>query len=235
MLVGDSVINHLDVPLERAMGSIGWRVVSGAHGGCGVIGEETLAPNGNPVPFSTVCPAEAVRDQEAVLRKADPDVVLWWDRMSIASFVAADGTKVTGGTPKWWALRRRELAQTVDRLGAGGAFIVFVATEPPGPGIEGKNCGTVERCEWRAYQVQHYRDVTVRWNDLLRRFAAKHPERAAYIDISSSVCRTIAAPCDDTVGGRTARPDGVHYEGPGIPMVISALLQRLRPILASRP
>ena len=31
MLVGDSVINHLTVPLEQAMGALGWRVVSGAR------------------------------------------------------------------------------------------------------------------------------------------------------------------------------------------------------------
>ena len=235
MLVGDSVINHLTVPLEQAMGSLGWRVVSGAHGGCSVTGEEMLAPNGNPVPVSEVCPGQAVKDEEAVLRQDDPDVVLWWDRMSVSSFLTANGQKVMGGTPQWWALRRATLAAAVERLSAKGAFIVFVGTEPPGPGIEGPNCGTVERCEWRNYQVQHYFDATARWDALLKRYATQHPKQAAYIDISSAVCKTIASPCDDTVDGVTARPDGVHYEGPGIPLVVNALLERLRPILLGRP
>ena len=60
-------------------------------------------------------------------------------------------------------------------------------------------------------------------------------KQAAYVDISSAVCKTIASPCDDTVDGVTARPDGVHYEGPGIPLVVNALLERLRPILQGRP
>jgi len=189
---------------------------------------------GNVIPFSAICPDEAVRDQEVVLRQSHPDVVLWWDRMSIAGFLTPDGKQVAGGTPGWWTLRRRTLVQAVDRLGQGGAFIVFVGTEPPGQRIGATSCGSVERCEWRVYQVEHYFDVTARWDDVLRGFARKHPEKAAYIDVSSSVCRVIASPCDDTVGGVSARPDGVHYGGPGIPMVISALLERLRPILASR-
>ena len=83
--------------------------------------------------------------------------------------------------------------------------------------------------------MQHYFDATARWDALLKRYATQHPKQAAYIDISSAVLKTIASPCDDTVDGVTARPDGVHYEGPGIPLVVNALLERLRPILLGRP
>jgi hypothetical protein len=59
-----------------------------------------------------------------------------------------------------------------------------------------------------------------------------HPDRTAFVDIIAAVCDSPVALCDDTVAGVPARPDGVHYEGPGADLAIDALFARLEPILA---
>ena len=64
---------------------------------------------------------------------------------------------------------------------------------------------------------------------MLRDYAEGHPERGTFISITDVVCRKDVAPCDDRIGGVTARRDGVHYEGAGEEAVIDALLVLLGP------
>jgi hypothetical protein len=168
--------------------------------------------------------------QRSVTARSDPDIVIWWDRFSVADFLTWNGEDVHSGTDRFWHLRRRALVRTVDRLVAGGRFIVFVATEPPGVGIETR---CAETCDtWLRWEIDHYADVTSRWNALLAAYAAAHPDQAAFVSITDRICRTDVSPCDDAIHGVPARPDGTHYKDAGRKVATAALLDSFAPIVA---
>ncbi len=228
MMVGDSVPARLGAPLERAFAEEGWRFVTAALGGCPPTGETPVRPDGTPWPGSVPgCRAEVAKRQDALLGTADPDVVIWWDRFSISGFRDLGGAVVPAGSDRFWSLRLEALDAAVSRLGAWGAFVVLVGAEPPAESVLDR-CPVVG-CDWPLFQIAHHEDVTVPWNAMLRDYAEGHPERSTFISITEVVCREAVAPCDDRIGGVTARRDGVHYEGAGEEAVIDALLVLLGP------
>ena len=228
MMVGDSVPARLGAPLERAFAEEGWRFVSAALGGCPPTGETPVRPDGTPWPGSVPgCRAEVVKRQDALLGSADPDVVIWWDRFSVSGFRDLDGVVVPAGSDRFWSMRLDALGDAVRRLGARGAIVVLVGAEPPAESVLDR-CAVLG-CDWPLFQIAHYEDVTVPWNAMLRDYAEGHPERSAFISVTDVVCREEVAPCDDRIGGITARRDGVHYEGAGEEAVIDALLRLLGP------
>ncbi len=230
MIVGDSVPLRLEPALEQMATLRGWRVASAARGACPVTGEEELSADGEPIHEAHECPGVPA-EQDALIQKIDPDIVVWWDRWSLSSFIAANGTHVTTGTPAFWKARRKALRAAVSRLSVDGAMVLFVATEPPG-------IAAGERCEeswcpaWRQFQIDRYHDITTRWNGILRRYAQQHSDVAAFASVTSVVCRTDIAPCDDRIDGTPARPDGTHYGGPGVNEVVGALAGFLPALLA---
>jgi hypothetical protein len=228
MIVGDSVPARLGAPLERAFAEEGWRFVTAAFGGCPPTGETPVRPDGTPWPGSVPgCRAEVAKRQDALLGTADPDMVIWWDRFSVSGFRDLDGVVVPAGSDRFWSMRLDALDAAVHRLGARGAIVVLVGAEPPAESVLDR-CAVVG-CDWPLFQIAHYEDVTVRWNAMLRGYAEGHPERSTFISITDVVCREDVAPCDDRIGGVTARRDGVHYEGAGVEAVIDALLVLLGP------
>jgi peptidoglycan/LPS O-acetylase OafA/YrhL len=230
MLVGDSVPLHLSVALDGELSGRGWRLVSSTFGSCPVTGEAPAYADGTPIRDAHRCTVEIVRDQDQVVREADPDVIVWWDRWTLSGFLTEDGGHVRTGTPRFWDLRRERLGVAVDRLATRGAKVVLVAVEPPGTGI-GTRC-TERRChEWIRFQIDHYDDITTRWNSIMRRFAERHPDHAVFVSVTDAICAADVAPCDDAIGGVPARPDGTHYEGEGEELVIDTLLGRLAPVM----
>jgi peptidoglycan/LPS O-acetylase OafA/YrhL len=228
MLVGDSVPEHLAVTIEERSADRAWRIVSASHGSCPVTGEVATYLGGKPVREADACSDRIVPEQDALIASTDPDLVVWWDRWSISSFLTSDGGRARSGTPRFWRERRAALRETVGRLSSNGATVVLVATEPPGWNITAR-C-TEERChQWLEFQVTRYDDVTSRWNTMLRNYAARHPREAVFVTITDVVCAADTAPCDDMVAGVPARPDGTHYEGAGADLVSDALVARLVP------
>jgi hypothetical protein len=231
MIVGDSVPARLGTAFERAFTDDGWRFVTAALGGCPPSGETPVRPDGTAWPgVLPGCRKEVAERQDALIRTADPDVVVWWDRFSVSGFLDEDGVYVPAGSREFWSLRLEALEATVHRLGDRGAVVVFVGTEPPAESVL-ERCGEVG-CDWPRFQIAHYRAVTTRWNEMLRNYADRHPDVAGFISITDVVCREDVAPCDDRIDGITARRDGVHYEGAGEEAVIDALLERLAPFMA---
>ena len=226
LLTGDSVPMHLEPTFERVAGSLGWRVVSAARGSCPVSGEGAL--QSDQVDW---CPKNVPRLQDALIRQDHPDIVVWWDRWSVADFLTAGGERVTSGTPRFWKLRAEALDRTVRRLTADGAKVVFVATEPPGEGMLTR-CTPADCQPWERFQVDHYKDITSHWNQVMSMYAQKHPDLAAFISVTDVVCRTDVSLCNDVIDGSPARPDGTHYAGAGATMVSRRLVQLISPILA---
>jgi len=226
MLTGDSVPLRLQAALEKAAGRRGWRVVSAASGGCPVTGEAHIL-EWAPDTESNKCPTVPPK-QDALVSRTHPRVVLWWDRWSLASFFTSSGHElVTTGTPRFWRVRRATLAAAVERLTRTGALVVFVATEPPGTGM-------LRRCQphcyrWVHFQIDHYADITTKWNAMMKAYAERHPDRAVFVSITDIICRTDETLCDDDIDGVPARPDGTHYQGAGEALATATLLRLIAP------
>ena len=171
-------------------------------------------------------------EQDRLVREADPDVVLWWDRWSLSDFFTASGEHVRTGTPRFWELRRRGLRSATTRLSDRGATVVLVGIEPPGEAVRSR-CTERECQRWIRFQLDHYEDITKVWNAVLRDFAEGRPATVRYLSVTDAVCAEDVAPCDDRVGGAPARPDGTHYEGAGQELVIDVLFRRLGPLMDS--
>jgi peptidoglycan/LPS O-acetylase OafA/YrhL len=227
MVVGDSVPLHLTAAMEAELAGRGWRLVSAAAGACAPTGETMARPNGTPVAKAELCTSEIVSEQDRLVREADPDVVLWWDRWSLSDFFTASGEHVSSGTPRFWELRRRGLESATARLSNRGATVVLVAIEPPGEAVLSR-CTEQDCPRWVRFQLDHYEDITREWNAILRGFAERRPgDDVRFVSVTEAVCAEDVAPCEDRVGGAPARPDGTHYEGAGEDLVIEALLSRL--------
>ena len=231
LLAGDSVPQRLLPHLEREAESRGWVVVSATRGGCPVTGTRVVFEDGSELASGNKCPHEVRPRQDAAIRKYDPDVVIWWDRFSIADWTTPRGHHVRAGTEEFWERKDVLLESNVTRLGNQGATVVFVGTEPPGNGIWTK-CRPEKCGEWFHRMIDHYDDLTTPWNATMEDFAESHPDLARFVSITDTVCRHDEAPCDDRVGGEPARPDGRHYEGDGAELAAEALLDELAPIVA---
>lgn len=232
MLAGDSVPLHLEVAFEKTSSARGWRMVSAAQGGCPVSGETSTKITGEVLHEAAGCASITAPSQDSLIDQVDPDVVVWWDRWSLSSFITPDGERVKTGTDRFWTLRSATLDATVRRLAAQGARVVFVATEPPGEGVWSL-CGG-ERClpDWSRFQIDHYDDITTRWNAILRRYAADHPDVATYVSVTDEICRDESVPCNDMIGDAPARPDGTHYEGAGEVEVTTLLAELVSPMMS---
>ena len=229
MLTGDSVPQHLEIAFEEAALDHGWRVVSAAFGGCPVTGERPTNIKERLVPAGSSCPDKVRAFQDEMIGSTNPDVVVWWDRWSLSPFVKGDGNVVSPGTKEFWSVRSRRLDAAVARLGRGGAKVMFIGTEPPGLEMA-ETC--LDRCPgWHRFLLAHYQDYTKRWNRVLAAFARDEPGRAVFRSVTKHICRRDVAPCDDTIDGVAARPDGTHYEGPGEDLVIDLLIGYIDPYL----
>jgi peptidoglycan/LPS O-acetylase OafA/YrhL len=231
MLVGDSVPRHLTVAMERAMSDRGWRLVSVTAGACSVTGETMARPDGEPIDKAEPCSTKIVQDQDRAVHESDPDLVIWWDRWSVSHFITSSGEFVRSGSARFWELRRRSLRRAVNRLTSGGAKLVFVGTEPPGVAIERVRCTEAHCSSWVRSQLDHYEDVTSRWNSIMRDFAERHPNQTRFVSVTEDICAADVAPCDDRIDGVPARPDGTHYGGIGEDLVIATLLRLLAPAM----
>jgi hypothetical protein len=230
MLVGDSVPMHLEATLESAAKPRGWRIVSAAFGGCSAMGERDALPDLSPNPASDDCPGTVVAAQQAMMNDVRPDVIVWWDRTGTESFYTDRGRAIGPESALWWRLRAQMIDAAVHRLTAEGAMVVFVAVEPSGLGVLPRlECSTCKGNAWVQYRTLHYDDVTRRWNAMLRTYARDHPDLAGYISITDRVCAEDVSPCDDTIDGRPARPDGVHYDGAGATLTARTILARIAP------
>ena len=172
--------------------------------------------------------------QGSLVRRTDPDVVLWWDRLSTMPFFSEDGALVPAGSPRFWELRARALDETFARLTAGGARVVFLATEPIGIGVLELCSGSQEPgCrQWRDFRMTHYADITQPMNRIMERYATDHPDAAAFISITGVICRRDVSPCDDRMGnGKLARADGTHYRKRGELLAAEAIVRAMRTAL----
>ena len=235
LVAGDSVPMHLEETLATVVHDrLGWRLVSAAVRACSVYGDPLAWADGRPHGDLGKCPTEVRAMQGSLVGRTDPDVVIWWDRLSTLPFFTEGGTLVPAGSPRFWELRTLAFEETFARLTAGGAKVVFLATEPIGIGVL-KLCGGWERrgCrDWRRFRMTHYADITQPMNRIMERYATDHPGAAVFISITDSICRRNVSPCDDRMGnGKLARADGTHYRKRGQLLAAEAIVREMRTAL----
>ena len=235
LLTGDSVSVHLeDILASVARHRLGWTVVSAAVRACSIYGDPLAWADGTPHGRLSKCPRSVRETQRSMVDRADPDVVIWWDRLSTLPFFTRNGVFVPGGSRRFWQLRAVAFEETFARLTAGGARVVFVSTEPIGIGVLDLCAGWERRgCrEWRRFRMRHYADITQPMNRIMRRYAADHPNEAAFSSITDSICRRNVSPCDDRFwNGKLTRPDGTHYRERGALRAARAIVQEMRTAL----
>jgi hypothetical protein len=201
LLVGDSIGCSLLPGLEAVGQTSGFRVEQAAVTGCGVVSGETASTFGEATMVGTqVCPQLVARREQRALARAHPDVVVWlssWERMNLR----VHGRTVAAGSPRADAILLDRMERAYVRLTAGSTRLA-VLTIPPF--TDGTALGVQTRIDAR-------RDLlTLHLNDLLRRFAAKHPGSVQVVDLARFVCPH-GAPCATDVDGRRPRPDGAHF------------------------
>jgi hypothetical protein len=235
LLTGDSVsVNLADTLAARLQTLLGWRLRSAAVAVCSVYGDILAWPNGTPRGDPDRCPSAVIPGQRDAVEQFDPDLVIWWDRLSTMPFITSDGEFVQGGSDRFWELRAIAFEQTLARLTAGGARVVFVSTEPMGIGVEEFCAGRTDRgCRvWKQYRLDHYGDITRPGNRMLRQYALDHPEVGVFISITDTICRWNTSPCNDRMpNGKLARPDGTHYEERGEYRAANAIVRDMRAAL----
>jgi hypothetical protein len=229
LIVGDSVPRRLDSDLAAAADRQGWWAVNAAHGGCPVTGERIVYPSGRDLAGGRTC-GVVIIEQRAAVAATGADVVVWWDRFSVAD-VKVGGKHLTAGSRAFWRHRERALAAGVARLSAGGARVLLVGVEPPGRGVATR-CSPQACDPWLRRQVQGYDTITKRWNTMMQRYAAAHPATARFVSLTRTICKADTSPCDDRRNGLKARPDGTHYWGPGSTRVSRAIMAA---VVVARP
>lgn len=229
LLTGDSVSVHLHETLATVARRRGWWVMSAAVRACSIYGDPLAWADGTPHGRLRTCPTSVLKAQRSMVDRADPDVVIWWDRLSTLPFFR-NGVFVRGGSRRFWELRAVAFQKTLARLTAGGARVVFVSTEPIGIGVLELCAGWEKRgCrEWRRFRMRHYADITESMNRIMRRYAADHPDEADFISITDTICRRNVSPCDDRMwNGKLARPDGTHYRERGALRAANAIVREM--------
>jgi hypothetical protein len=96
--------------------------------------------------------------------------------------------------------------------------VVLMATEPPGVNLAPS--------DWAQFQIDHYRDITVRWDDMLCRLREDARRDDAVRRRLTDRLPIVTAPYDDAVDGvRPATTDSTtngRVEHP-LPTIIAAL------------
>ena len=225
LVVGDSVPLRLFPAFEEAAGLRGWQAQSAARGSCPAIGVTVTNSAGALLTPKIDCGDLIPALQTQGIKDFAPTVVVAWSRYESADRLSADGKHLVAGTTSFWEAQRRSLRTTVDRLAEGGARVVFVKTDRPGQGMTTR-C-TPASCPPTLRRLVSEDGLRVTWNKILDQEAARNP-RLSVITIEDVYCKDAAEPCNDRLGdGTFARPDGSHFSKEYMPVVATALAERI--------
>jgi len=210
---GDSLADSLANAVVAEGRARGVDIVNRTISGCGMLRGFIADDNLNPIPFVAACDG-AIPPNENAIAASRPDVVTWLSSWESGNRVV-DGQGYRFGTPAADAKILSLVDEAVARLTANGARVVFLTTPP---NTTGTNRPTVNPADAQAM---------VHLDDLLRQYAAAHPDKTSVIDFSALVCPG-GPPCPTQVDGVTLRPeDGAHYAGDGPAWVAPRLLDLL--------
>jgi len=222
MLVGDSVPLYLATEFDDYASSKGWHVVNAARGFCPATTRAMTDPEGNVFGNTGGCISRKSK-QRQMLETYRPSAVIWMSRYEIADAVNAKGLSVSPSSQEFWQYSSKSLSDKVDALTSTGAEIVFVPIEPTGVGVLTR-CKP-SACNWFLKRLISSEGVTYqnKWNAILLN-ETKSNSKTHYFPITKLVCRDSNVPCDDSLNGKLARPDGTHFTPEGASQFIPALV-----------
>lgn len=198
---GNSVAYTLRNAMAAAANLRGVQLVDRSVAGCGMI--RGLPADDALVPFDIVRSCDAsIPGAQAITAGSGADVVTWLSSWETSNRLV-DGAGYVFGTPEADAKILSLVDEAVGRLTSGGARLVFILEAPPTTG--------------RIRPVSDPQDVAdaAHLNDLLRQYAAHHPDRTGVLDLGPIVCPS-GPPCATEVDGITLRPeDGGHFSEEG--------------------
>jgi len=201
LLIGDSTACSLWPGLDAVSERHGIRADQGSVFGCGIaIGEFTTTRNEAVTPNSSRCQPFLDYVLPRALTRAEPTVVVWmsiWEK----SDLVVDGRTIVADTPEWETEIISRMDAALTRLTSGGARVVMLTEAAPAPN-PAQGTETFDR---KADDAGY-----VRLNALLRRFAARHPDKVVLVDLAAKICPS-GPPCPENVEGLHARPDGRHF------------------------
>jgi hypothetical protein len=206
LLVGDSVPKMFANDFAQAAAEHGYGLVSAARGGCPATGVAKVFSSGKRWKKHT-CSPRVVIEQDAMVAKYRPALVIWWSRYELAPRNGPDGKVLPLGSRAYLRAQEASFDKRVSALTRLGARLVTVQIEPPGRDLAVRN--PLEKHFLVGQTLLHRRDVVNAWNA----FLASHKGPMVFsISIKHLVCRDARSPCDDRLAnGESARPDGVHY------------------------
>ena len=215
VLFGDSVAYTLAPQLQQALGAAGIAMSATTIPGCGLLDGVTVDAADHQVPWSQGCRDGVPGFISRALAQHDPELVLWLSTWE-AQDAIFDGEIARVGTPSGDAALLAGIGRAVDRMTAEGARVLALVPAPPADGDE------------QAAEPDRVRRIR-RFGQLLRHYAATHPDRMTVVALDRMVCPG-GPPCPSEVDGVRLRPrDGTHFEPDGARWVST----HLAPVIAS--
>lgn len=219
LLIGDSTACSLSSGLREVGEATGARVEQSAITGCGVVSDEVVSLRGEPMMGGTEhCHGMVDQVLTDSLARVRPTVVIWmsiWEK----SDLRVNGRSLRFGSPAANMVIVSRMDAAASRLTRNGAHLVVVTEAPHAPGTA---MGT--------RQVSSAADDAelVRLNELLVKFAARHPTTVTVVDLARKVCPR-GPPCSADVEGFRPRPDGTHFSPRGAVWAARWLLPQALP------
>jgi len=201
LLIGDSTACSLWPGLHAVGDAQGIATDQGSVFGCGIaVDEFTSTRNEAVTPDSSRCKPFLDWALPHALARAKPTVVIWMSIWEKSDLVVA-GRTIVADTAEWEAEIMQRMDARLAELTANGARVVMVTEAAPAPN-PAQSTETFDRAADDAGYV--------RLDALLRRFAARHPDKVSIVDLASQLCPA-GPPCPEQVDGLHARPDGRHF------------------------
>ena len=218
LTVGDSAMCSLYPGLYSEAARTGSQIDTAAVIGCGVASGETTTTRGEQItPNSHRCPRLVGAAVDAAFQRIDPDVVVWMSVWEKSDLVTPKGT-VVSGTPEGDAEIQQRMDVALSRLTANGAHVVVLTVPAAAPNDAQGAANTSNAVDDASY---------LRLDEILRRFAARHPDSVTLVDFAARLCPD-GPPCPAVLDGIRMRPDGRHLS----PAVAAGFAQWLLPQLA---
>jgi hypothetical protein len=210
---GDSLADSLASEIITEARTRGVEVLDRAVSGCGMVRGAPTDETFQPITIVSACDS-AIPSLQQAIASLHPDVVTWLSSWETANRIV-DGQQLLFATPQGDAQLLGLIDESVARLSANGARVVFL-TLPPN--TTGPNRPVVSPQDDAA---------ALHLNALLRQYAAAHADRVSILDLAAIVCPS-GPPCPPEVNGVTLRPvDGGHYAGDGPAYVAPRVLDQL--------
>jgi hypothetical protein len=214
VIIGDSVANSLAPGVVAAGAARGIEVIDRTVSGCGLVtNSEPAYADGSPIEFTSACRGGIKEVQERIPFQ-QPELVLVLSTWEAGDRVAG-ATHMRPGSTTWARSLSDGLREMVQRVGAGGAEIMFLVEAPRVPG------------EVRTTDLDG--PAASAWPTLIRQVARTTDH--ALLELGPVVCDGSVDDCPMEVDGVRLRPnDGAHFSPEGAWQiggpVLDAVLER---------